>query len=141
MTHCPHCGGVLDDAPRSMASHHGYFAELQKLYDTMPYAVTERLPNFEMFRKFCLIRTGWRDEVSYPCATKAEAQRLAAICRQIGDFAIVTVEGATVTRWTAKSQSMRAMGKAAFQRSREDVEAYARSLLGVTSSAIGQEAA
>lgn len=129
---CPHCGGVLDDAPRSIASHHGYFAELQKLYDTMPYAVTERLPDFEMFRKFCLIRTGWRDEVSYPCATRAEAERWAARLRQFGDFAIVTISRTIVIRWTAKSQSMRAMGKAAFQKSRDDVEAYARSLLGIS---------
>jgi len=128
---CPHCGGVLDDTPRSMASHNGYFAGLQELYHTMPEAVTERLPNFEMFRKFCLIRTGWRDEVSYPCATRAEAERWAARLRPLGDFAIVTIAGTTVIRWTAKSQSMRSMGKQAFQKSRDDVEAYARTLLDV----------
>ena len=131
MSHCPECGTVIDDAQRSIASHNSFFASLQDLYHTMPESVAERLPNFETFRKFCLIRTGWRDEVSYPCATRAEAERWAKRLRPIGDFAIVTIAGTTVIRWTAKSQSMRAMGKAAFQRSRDDVEAYARTLLGV----------
>lgn len=134
MTHCPECGTVIDDTPRSIASHNGYFAGLAELYHTMPESVTERLPNFEMFRKFCLIRTGWRDEVSYPCATRAEAERWAARLRPIGDFAIVTITGTTVIRWTAKSQSMRAMGKKSFEQSRDDVETYARSLLGVEQS-------
>ena len=130
MTHCPECGVIIDDTPRSHASHAGYFAELHELYLTMPEAVTERLPNFEMFRKFCLIKTGWRDEAVYPCDTRHDALSLAAVCRNIGDFSIVHIDADnTVTRWTAKSQSYKAMGKVAFKQSRDDVEAYARMLL------------
>lgn len=128
---CPHCGAVVDDAPRSDASHRGFFAELHALYHTMPHSVTDRL-NFDQFRKHALIKTGWRDESSHPCATRAEAERwVARLRRLMTDYAIIFIDGTTVIVWTAKSQSRQAMSKDRFQRSRDDVEAYARSLLGV----------
>lgn len=140
MSNCPECGAVFDDKQRSDASHRGYFAELHELYLMMPHSVTERL-NFEQFRKHALIKTGHRDEASYSCATRAEAERWAERLRRlVSDYAIIAITGTTVIVWQAKSQSMRAMGKTAFQQSRDDVTAYAHSLLG-TSAALSQEQA
>lgn len=126
---CPECGCVLDDKPRSVASHHSFFAELQELYDTMPEIVTERFPSFDAFRKFCLIRTGWRNETVYTCETAQEALRWSIRLRQLDSFSVVAVSGLHITVWTAKSQSMKSMGKEDFQKSRDDVTAYAKQLL------------
>lgn len=126
---CPECGCVLDDKQRSVASHNSFFAELQELYDTMPEIVTERFPSFDAFRKFCLIRTGWRNETVYNCATRAEARIWAIRLRELDSFSVVAVSHDQITVWTAKSQSMKAMGKEDFQKSRDDVTAYAKQLL------------
>ncbi len=132
---CPECGAVLDDKQRSIASHNGYFAELAELYHTLPHGVTDRL-NLDQFRKHALIKTGWRDESSHPCATRAEAERWAARLRRLlTDYAVIFIDGTTVVVWTAKSQSKRAMGKGAFQRSKDDVLAYANNLLGIKEQA------
>lgn len=127
---CPVCGAPRK--ARSKVSHDHFFAQLADLYHTMPEEVTERLPTFEHFRKFCLIRTGWRNEMSYPCATRAEAERWARNLRPLDEFSIVTVTGATVIVWTAQSQSMKAMGKERFQKSKDDVLGYAYSLIGIS---------
>jgi hypothetical protein len=140
MSNCPECGCVLDDKPRSIASHRNYFAQLHEIYLNLPHRVTDRL-NFDQFRKHALIKTGWRDETSHPCATRAEAERWASRLRRlVTDYAIIFIDGNTVTVWTAKSQSMRDMGKIAFRKSRDDVEAYARDLLGSPTS-LSQQAA
>jgi hypothetical protein len=132
---CPECGAIFDDRGRSDASHRGYFAELAELYHTLPHGVTDRL-NLDQFRKHALIKTGWRDESSHPCATRAEAERWAARLRRLlTDYAVIFIDGATVVVWTAKSQSRRAMGKDAFQRSRDDVLTYANNLLGIKEQA------
>jgi ABC-type nickel/cobalt efflux system permease component RcnA len=47
------------------------------------------------------------------------------------DFAVVTVSEAVVTVYTAKSQSMRAMGKKAFAESKEAVLRILSEMLGV----------
>jgi hypothetical protein len=47
------------------------------------------------------------------------------------DFAIVSATEVTVRVWTAKSQSMKAMGKAEFQRSKTAVLDLVSAMIGV----------
>lgn len=75
----------------------------------------------EHLRKYALIRTGHRDERTIVCASKAEARRVAAFVKPLDEFALVLVNEASVSVYTAKSQSLRAMGKTAFQQSKDDV--------------------
>lgn len=125
---------------RSAASHAHYFAALAEAHINLPDEMTERLPTPDHLRRFALIRTGYRDERSIVCSSKAEAQRLSAFVKPMDEFAIVTVTEATVTVWTAKSQSYRAMGKAEFQKSKDAVLGYLADLIGVTPEALTRAA-
>jgi hypothetical protein len=55
------------------------------------------------------------------CASRAEAQRVAAFVKPSDDFALVTVTGPCVRVYTAKSQSAKAMGRKVFQESKDAV--------------------
>jgi hypothetical protein len=114
---------------RSAASHAHYFATLTEMWMNAPHDVTDRFPTVEHFRRYCLIRTGWRDEQTFVCSSKAEAVRVAAFLKPIDEFAVVSVNGAAIVRWTAKSQAYRAMNKAEFARSKDDVLSFAENLI------------
>lgn len=114
---------------RSQASHGHYFAALTEAWVNAPHAITDRFPTPEAFRKYCLIMTGWRDEQSLVCSSRAEAMRIAAFIKPVDEFAVVSVNEAVVVRWTAKSQSYRAMGKAEFQKSKDSVLQFADDLI------------
>ena len=114
---------------RSLASHSHYFATLQNIWENLPENFGDRIPSVEHMRKWAMIRTGFRDERSIVCASKAEAERMAAFVKPLDDFAIVVAQEATVIVYTAKSQSMKAMGGKEFQRSKEAVLDYCQSLI------------
>ena len=104
---------------RSSATHRHYFALINEAWQSLPEHMADRFPTADHLRKWCLIRAGYRDERSIVCASKAEAQRVKAFVGPIDDFAVVVASEAVVTVYTAKSQSMRAMGKAEFQASKQ----------------------
>lgn len=114
---------------RSLISHNHYFASLQGIWESLPERYGDAIPSVEHMRKWALIRTGYRDERSIVCASKAEAKRIAAFVKPMDDFAIVVVNEATVSVYTAKSQSMKAMGAKDFQRSKEAVLEYCQAML------------
>lgn len=116
---------------RSTNSHNHYFASLTEAWENLPDEAAERFPSVDHLRKYALIRAGFHDERSIACTSRAEAQRLAAFVKPMDDFAIVTVTEAMVTVYTAKSQSMRAMGKKVFQESKDKVLDIAWAFCGV----------
>lgn len=127
-------GEVVNLVPheeRSLRSHGHYFATLHDLWLNLPESIGDRWATEQHFRRHGLIATGWRDERSIVCASKAEAQRVAAFTRPMDTYAIVTVREAVVTVYTAKSQSLKAMGKADFQKSKDDVLAWAEQQVDV----------
>lgn len=129
---------------RSGASHRHYFASINEAWQSLPDDMLERFPNSEALRKYALIKAGYCDASTLVAASKAEAHRLAAFIRPMDEFAIVTVSGATVTRYTAKSQSMRAMGKADFSASKDAVLRVISELIGTDVGTLeqrGREAA
>lgn len=115
---------------RSTNSHNHYFASLTEAWDNLPEDASERFPTVDHLRKYALIKAGYRDERSIACTSRAEAQRLAAFIKPMDEFAIVTIDEAMVTVYTAKSQSMRAMGKKTFQESKDKVLDIAWGLCG-----------
>jgi hypothetical protein len=114
---------------RSEASHGHYFATLTEKWANAPHHVTDRFPTPAHLRKYALIRTGWRDEQTFVCSSKAEAVRMAAFLKPIDEFAVISTNGPVIVRWTAKSQSYRAMGKAEFQRSKDEVLQFVDDLI------------
>lgn len=125
---------------RSQASHDHFFAALHDAWLNLPEAATERFPTKDHLRKYALIKTGYRDERSLACSSKAEALRVAAFVRPQDDFAVVIVSGSLVTVYTAKSQSKKAMGKAVFQQSKDAVLTYVAGLIGATPEQLGRAA-
>lgn len=119
---------------RSQQSHSHYFASLHEAWSNLPEREAERFQTAEHLRKWCLIKSGFADERSIVCASKAEAQRMAAFIKPLDDYAVVAAAQSVVTVYTAKSQSTRAMGKKDFQRSKESVLEIAWSLVGMAAN-------
>lgn len=116
---------------RRMASHRAYFAACSEAWKNLPEEMGDRFPTADHLRKYCLIKAGFRDERTLVASSKAEARRLAAFIKPVDEFAVVTVSESVVTVYTAKSQSMRAMGKDDFMRSKNSVLEILENLLGV----------
>lgn len=116
---------------RSAASHGFYFASLHEAWSNLPEEHAERFQTAEHLRKYCLIKAGFADQRQIVCASKAEALRFAAFVRPMDEYAIVTASEAVVTVYTAKSQSMRAMGKKDFQASKDAVLEIAWGMVGI----------
>lgn len=125
---------------RSAASHNHYFAALHEAWQNLPEHLAEKFPTPEHLRKHALIRAGYRDERTLVAASKAEAQRLAAFVKPMDEYAVVLVDGATVTVYTAQSQSFRAMGKKRFEESKARVLDVIAGLIGTTPDALRQNA-
>lgn len=121
---------------RSSASHRHYFAALNEAWRNLPEDVAEAWPTPEHLRKWALVRAGFADERSIVCASKAEAQRIAAFVKPMDQFAIVVARDATIKVFTPQSQSVKAMGKAAFQDSKQKVLDIVAGLLGVSSETL-----
>ena len=122
---------------RSGASHRAYFAQINEAHANLPKELAER-PEYQTpdhLRKTALIRTGFADSTTFPCGSQ-EATRFAAFLRPIDSFSIVDVNGTTVTRYVARSQSYRSMGKDEFQRSKDATLDYIAALIGVTREAL-----
>lgn len=125
---------------RSAASHAHFFASLADAHANLSDDLAERFVTPDALRKYALIRTGWRDERSIVAASKAEARRIAAFIRPMDEFAVVGVHDAAVVVWTAKSQSMKAMGKAEFQASKDAVLGFLAEMIGVSPDRLGRAA-
>jgi len=122
---------MVEHRDRSTSSHNHFFACVGDAWKTLPDELLESYPTAEHLRKKALIWKGWRDERTIACSSKAEAERIAAFVKPMDDFAVVTVRDAVVRVWTAKSQSMKAMGAKDFQASKQDVLDFIDDLLGV----------
>lgn len=116
---------------RSALSHRHYFAAVNEAWGNLPDPMAERFPTSEHLRKYALIKSGYADHRQLVAGSRAEALRLAAFVRPMDEYAVVGTEGAVVNVWTAQSQSMRAMGKARFQQSKDAVLDVLARFLGV----------
>lgn len=118
-----------------------YFACIEDAWRTLPEEMLEIYPTKEHLRKKALVWKGYRDERTIVAASQAEAQRLGAFVKPMDDYAVVTVKDAVVRVWTAKSQSVRAMGAKDFQASKSDVLDFIDDLLGVERGATAANSA
>lgn len=118
---------------RSMNTHRHYFASVAEAWKNLPehFSGLPFAESAEHLRAYALIRTGYCDAHTIVCSSKAEASRMAAFIRPIDGFSIVDVKEATVTRYVAKSQSMKAMDKQEFQQSKVAVLDFLDDLIGV----------
>lgn len=131
---------IKPEEPRSAASHRHEFAEVREAWMNLPEDAHDRWPTSEHLRKWALIKTGWREERSIVCSSAAEANRIKAFIRGMDDYAVVVAQRNVVIVMTAKSQSMKAMGKIDFQRSKDDVLRAVAELIGTLPSLVKENA-
>lgn len=117
---------------RSTATHNHEFAAIAELWKSLPerYAHEPWAQSAEHLRKFALVRTGFCNTQTYVCGSRAEAERWAQNLRPLDEYSVVSVEGSTVFRFTAESQSRRSMGAKRFQESKTAILEYLEDLIG-----------
>lgn len=118
---------------RSAKSHDHFFACVNEAWKSLPEAMADDFPSPEHLRKWALIKAGFCSETRIVCANNTEAMTLATKAKTMDKFAIVAVDGKTVTIWTADSQRKDAMGRKLFQEAKERA-------LDVISQLIGADA-
>jgi predicted transcriptional regulator of viral defense system len=122
---------MVEEAERSRASHDHYFAAIEDAWQNLPENLTDLYPTSEHLRKRALIAAGYADQKSIVCTSHAEAVRVQAFMKAAIDYSMVTIEGSTVTLYTPKSQSKRAMGAKEFQLSKQSVLDIVAEMVGV----------
>lgn len=137
-------GEIVALAPweeRSTASHNHLFSLVAECWQNLPerYLLQPWAQTSEALRKHALISTGHCEVEAFVCMFQTEAERLATALRKTGeDYAIIVVDGKSVTRLTAKSMSRKSMDRAAFQKAKDDVLAFVSDLLGVEPEALSR---
>lgn len=129
---------LVEHHDRSMNSHRHYFAMVHEGWQNLPeaYADAPWAQSSEHLRAYALIKTGYCDSHSLVCTNKAEAQRVAAFVRPTTPYGLVLVKDAVVTRYEAKSQAVKAMGRKDFQASKDAVLNFIEDLIGVEREAL-----
>lgn len=118
---------------RSKVSHDHYFAVVTEAHGTLPESLAERFPTPDSLRHYALCKAGYCDVETFVGSSRAEALRLAAFCRAgAKDGVQVVVNGASITRLTPHSQSLKAMGGKVFQESKSAVLETIAGLLETT---------
>lgn len=111
---------MVMEKERSPKSHRQFFAIIKDVFDSLPEHET-RWPTAEHFRKWALIKAGYCDMQTFPCASKAEARRWAAILGSVDAYAIVVPKATIVIKYTARSIAWANMGHRDFQACKDAV--------------------
>lgn len=127
---------LVEEAARSANSERHQFAEIDEAWGNLPEELALEFPSPTHLRKYALIKAGYCDKSSFVCGSKAEALRLVAYLKPIDEFAVVDVSANVVTRYTAQSQSRRAMGAQKFQESKSAVLEILSDMIGVDAATL-----
>jgi hypothetical protein len=125
---------------RSIASHRQYFAAIKDGFRNLPENISARFPSAEHLRKWALVETNWCDEEEFEMESVAHAKRLALYLRKGDDYARISVHGERVIVRKPKSQSISAMGKEPFQKSKRDVLDLIESMIRLPRGALMKNA-
>lgn len=131
---------LVEHQERSTASHRHYFSCIADAWANLREDAQANYPTPEHLRKWALVKAGYYDERSIVCSSKAEARRIAAFVRPMDEYAVVVVSEAVVRVFTAKSQSMKAMGKREFYESKDKTLSVIANLIGVAPEELGKAA-
>ena len=127
---------ALREKQRTTQAHGHQFAAINDCFESLParHAQAPYAASADAFRKHGLIATGHCDVTAVDVGTHKAACAIAPVlareARAAHGYAVVVVRDALVVCSTPHSQSYKAMGKDAFQRSKQDVLDWAYRLLG-----------
>lgn len=130
---------VVREEASSVSRRH-YHALINEAWKNLPEDAMQRYPTPEHLRKWALIKAGYRQERTHVCASKAEAIRLQSFVKPMDDYAVVLVQGAVITIYTARSQKGRSMDRETFQASKTAVLAILSELIGVELETLNRQA-
>lgn len=130
---------MVEYQDRSIKSHNHYFSRVAELWSNLSEADAERWPTPDHLRRYALIKCGFFDSSTLVLRSNAEAVLAAQWSKPVDEFSIFTAKDCTCTRYTAKSQSMRAMGKEVFQDSKTKVLEWIEDHIGVPHEAPKQQ--
>ncbi len=125
---------------RSSVSHNHEFAVIAQAWENLPESLAALYPTPEHLRKRALIEAGYYTEILTDAGSNAAALRVASHLRAIDEFSLAIVRGPIVCHRRPQSQSRRAMGREAFQKSKQAVLEVLSAMIGVTPEAISSEA-
>jgi hypothetical protein len=132
---------MVEHHERSDNSHRHFFASIKNAWDNLPDTLLDEYPTPEHLRKKGLVACGYADHRDHVCATKQEARKLRAFIKPLDDYAIVECRENVVRVYTAKSQSVKAMGARDFQESKQKILDWLDALLGVEPGATAKSEA
>lgn len=117
---------------RSWKSHKHFFASVNEAWANLPEKYAGRYPTPTHLRKEALVANGFYEQREFIASTRDEALRIAKFLRSDRDsFAVISVHERAVVERIPMSQSQKVMGRKEFQRSKDEVMAYAWNLVGV----------
>lgn len=129
---------LVEHEARSKRSHDHFFVTVDEAWENLPEHLAARYATSDHLRKEALIKAGYYTSRDFVARSNAEAIRLAAFVRPTDEYALFVVTNCIVTEYKAKSQSQKAMGKAAFQDSKDKVLAIVAEMIGTTVDALSQ---
>lgn len=122
---------LIQDEERSMASHRHYFACIHEGWLNLPENIARRFLNEDHLRAWCLIKAGWSNERDIVCDSINDAGTIGSFIGEREPYVVVVVDGRVVKVFSARSQSVRSMGKEAFQQSKQDVLDLIEAMIGL----------
>lgn len=129
---------ALREKMRDASDLRGYMATINELFQSLPERL-ERAPyakSADTFRKHALIKTGYCDVDTIVFEHSDQAARMAATigyrARMGYGYALTLVRENMVLCSVPHSQSIKAMGRETFNKSRGDVLDYCRGVVGVS---------
>jgi hypothetical protein len=130
MSHCPHCGGVLDERKRrSLSDHRRLMAIIHQAFENWPETHDYQPETAEMLRAWLICKAGPQFRETTPILVGDEIGdvtllRIAieAAIRAAGGMAFVVPVSNGVAVVRPKSMSFRAMAQSEFSRLRDAIE-------------------
>lgn len=129
---------LQEPVDRTQQAEGFFFANLKDMWSSLPekYADEWFAEDPDALRHYALIKTGFANTEVFPCQSVPEAKRWMAYLGPSSQHAIITREGTIVYRFTAKSQSRKAMpGRATFAESSSKVLDFIADLIGLDKDA------
>lgn len=115
---------------RSIKTHNHYFASIHDTWLNLPESVAGQFPNDESLRKYALIKAGYYSVKKIVCANNKEANAVMTMAYELDEYIVCEVSGNVATIYRAQSQSMKAMGKDVFQKSKTAVLEILSDMIG-----------
>ena len=125
---------------RSANSHRHFFACVNDAFMNLPEHLSANFRTADHLRRYALIKTGFYLSQQLVLPTKAAAAKTAAWIKPAAEYSVVSVDGRVVTRFDAKSQSVKAMGKDEFQASKTAVLDFLSELIGAERAELEKQA-